>query len=192
MNKENLLNIAKIIENSYANGPGLRSVIWFQGCNFHCKGCYNKELWPFIKKNQYTPKQLVEVILKNKKIEGITLSGGEPLLQYPALLDFLKLIKKTRLTVVCFTGFYFNQIKNSKMKDILNYIDIIIAGSYIEDLKTNFNSLISSSNQELIFLSDKYSYKDIKDEQLIEIFIDDKEIQITGFPSKKFLKEVLF
>ena len=189
---EKLLNVAEIIENSYANGPGLRSVIWFQGCNLHCNGCYNEDFWPFVQKNLFTPKELVSKIVQNKNIEGITLTGGEPLLQYPALLNFLILIKKHRLSVISFTGFNFNEVEKSRMKDILDYIDIIIAGPYIEELSTKKIPLVSSTNQELIFLTRIYSNKDLKDEKVVEIFIDDKEIQVTGFPTKRFLKEVLF
>ncbi len=189
---EKLLNVAEIIENSYANGPGLRSVIWFQGCNLHCKNCYNKDFWPFVQKNLFTPKELVSKIVQNKNIEGITLTGGEPLLQYPALLNFLILIKKHGLSVISFTGFNFNEVEKSRMKDILDYIDIIIAGPYIEELSTKKIPLVSSTNQELIFLTRIYSNKDLKDEKVVEIFIDDKEIQVTGFPTKRFLKEVLF
>ena len=189
---EKLLNVAEIIENSYANGPGLRSVIWFQGCNLHCKSCYNKNFWPFVQKNLFKPKELVSKIVQNKNIEGITLTGGEPLLQYPALLNFLILIKKNGLSVICFTGFNFNEVEKSRMKDILDYIDIIIAGPYIEELSTKKIPLVSSTNQELIFLTRIYSNKDLKDEKVVEIFIDDKEIQVTGFPTKRFLKEVLF
>ena len=189
---ENLLNIAEIIDNSYANGPGLRSVIWFQGCNLHCKGCYNKDLWPFVQKNLFTPKDLVNKMIQNENIEGITLTGGEPLLQYPSLIKFLRLTKMKGLTVVCFTGFNFNEVRESKMKDILKYIDIIIAGPYIEELSTNKIPLVSSLNQELIFLTEEYSSKDLNAEEVVEFFIDDKEIQVTGFPTKKFLKEVLY
>ncbi len=189
---EKLLNVAEIIENSYANGPGLRSVIWFQGCNLHCNGCYNKDFWPFVQKNLFTPKELVSKIVQNKNIEGITLTGGEPLLQYPALLNFLILIKKHGLSVISFTGFNFNEVEKSRMKDILDYIDIIIAGPYIEELSTKKIPIVSSTNQELIFLTRIYSNKDFKDEKVVEIFIDDKEIQVTGFPTKRFLKEVLF
>ncbi len=188
---EKLLNVAEIIENSYANGPGLRSVIWLQGCNLHCNGCYNKDFWPFVQKNIFTPKKLISKIIQNENIEGITLSGGEPLLQYPALLNFLKLTKKKGLSVICFTGFNFNEVRESKMRKILKYIDILIAGPYIEDLSTYKIPLVSSSNQELIFLTKEYSSKDLNAEEVVEFFIDDKIIQVTGFPTKKFLKEVL-
>ena len=176
---------------SNANGPGKRTVIWVQGCNIGCSGCYNPNTWSFEENLLIKEEKLLEIVANNKKvyqIEGITVSGGEPILQAKQLLPFLEKIQKINLSVVLFSGFYINQIRKSKYSRILDFIDIIIDVHYQEEKRIFDRKLVSSSNKELIFLTKRYSPKDLSDD-IIEINIDEK-ITITGFPSNDFLKEI--
>ena len=190
ISNKKLLNVTKIIEKSQSNGPGIRAVIWFQGCNRHCRGCYNQEMWSFDKKELISPLNLFRKIQSIEDIEGITLTGGEPLLQASTLIDFLKLIRSTRLSVICFTGYELNEICKPEQLEILKHIDILKTGNYNEELYEEDLPLRGSSNQKLVFLTDRYSFENIKQEQIFEIFISENKIQITGFPPKNFLKEV--
>jgi len=87
------LNIAGYIKSSRANGPGNRSVIFFQGCPFHCYGCFNEHLQPVEEKQLISPEDLLMEISENNRIEGITVSGGEPFLQPEALFELFKTAK---------------------------------------------------------------------------------------------------
>jgi anaerobic ribonucleoside-triphosphate reductase activating protein len=187
----NQLNIARILENSSVNGPGARAVIWFQGCNRHCKGCINESMWSFEKKQLFTPENLYNKIIHMKGIEGITLTGGEPLLQAENLIPFLIKIKEANLSVICFTGYEISEISNKTHSTLLENVDVLITGPYIEELRDQYLSLRGSSNQELIFLSSRYDIEDFKEVQEVEIILDEREIIITGFPSKKLLEGLL-
>jgi len=187
----NQLNIAKILEKSIANGPGIRAVIWLQGCNRYCKGCFNDSMWSFEEKNLVYPEELYEIIVHIEGIEGITLTGGEPLLQAKNLIPFLEKIRKTKLSVICFTGYEIDEIKNEEQIKLLNLIDLLISGPYIEELHDNNLALRGSSNQKLFFLTSRYALKDFNEEQEVEIIFNENEIIITGFPSKELIEELL-
>ncbi|HDN84488.1 MAG TPA: 4Fe-4S cluster-binding domain-containing protein, partial [Candidatus Aerophobetes bacterium] len=91
-----LLNIAYIIEFTKTEGPGERFGIWLQGCPIRCKGCWNPHLWAIKPNHIVKIDKLVKYILNYKDvIEGITISGGEPLYQSKSLINFIKKIKAT-------------------------------------------------------------------------------------------------
>ncbi len=194
LEKRGLINVVGIAESSLVNGPGRRTVIWVQGCKKRCVGCYNPHTWNFEVKNLFTPRELYEVVIQAHEkynTEGITLSGGEPILQARSLINFLKLIKESNLSVVCFSGYYLDEIKKMKdAKEILKYIDVLIAGPYEQDKHTTNLPLVSSTNQELHFLTNRYSEEDLKGIGDVEIYLTDHSMIITGFPSKIFLEEI--
>ena len=102
-----MLKVAAILEESIVDGPGIRSVIFFQGCPRHCEGCHNPDLLPFEGGTEYSPQQLAdEVFPKLTPLHrGITLSGGDPLAQADDILEFLKLVRREnpKLTIWCYT-----------------------------------------------------------------------------------------
>ncbi len=185
------MNIAHIEENSFIYGPGCRFVIWTQGCSIHCKGCWNKEMWSFEIKNKISVTELVEKIKKEKaNIEGVTILGGEPFDQYDELLELVKQIRQIDLSIIVYSGYTMNELEQKKQIEILNFIDIIITGRYIET-KRNITTggLIGSSNQEIIFLSDKYSEADISKYNESEISIDENgKIIIYGYETNDLQK----
>lgn len=146
-------------------------------------------MWPFKIKQKIGVKELIDRIRKNKEtfeIEGITLSGGEPLLQWRILIPFLQEIKKMELSVICFSGYTWEEINCAKFKLVLPLIDILVSGPFMQKEKGNL-PLRGSNNQEIHFLTNRYDNSDIK-EQSTEILIDtDGKITITGFPSKDIL-----
>ena len=159
---------------SSANGPGNRYVIWTQGCEFNCNGCFNSETHNQYDGFEIDTDELFDNIVLNKNIEGISISGGEPFLQEEAVNELLIKIKgNTTLSTLVFTGYTYNEIKADKNKaKLLNNIDILISGRY--EISSPFDHpLLSSTNQEMIFLTDRYSIKDISNISC-EIIIDDK------------------
>lgn len=176
------LNIHNIIKNSKANGPGNRYVIWLQGCNFNCKNCFNPDSHSFEKGKLTDIDQIITDILSNKNIDGITISGGEPLQQAEVLYCFLeKLKKKTDISIILYTGYSGNEIEadTDKLK-VFQICDVIITGRYIENLKS-YHTFLSSSNQEIHFNTNYYEIKDFEQNINSEIIIDYKgNIIISG------------
>ena len=144
-------------------GPGLRYAIWTQGCIHNCKNCIAPDTHPLDKNGYWLGiEELyleIEENMKKENIRGITISGGEPFLQAKPLVELIKRLKeRTQLDIICFTGFEYSNLKNKKDKFIeyiLANIDILIDGKYIEEKNEN-NYLRGSSNQNMIFLSERY------------------------------------
>ena len=178
---------------SKVNGPGNRFVLWTQGCSKGCKNCFNPETWSTDTYKELSPTQIFELI-KNFKLEGVTISGGDPLEQEDDLLELLFLLKEIKLPkgIILFTGFSRNEIRENPIREkCLSYIDVLIDGRYEEELKTD-SSLRGSSNQEFYFFSDKISREELFFDQEIELSLENDRIVMTGFPnvSRKTLKEL--
>ena len=168
---------------SKVNGPGNRFVLWTQGCSKGCSECFNPETWSTNIYKEYSPRQIFEVI-KNFEVDGVTISGGDPLEQEVELLEFLFLLKEIKLPngIILFTGFSRNEIRENPIREkCLEYIDVLIDGRYIDEKRISSN-LAGSSNQEFYFLTDKISRDNILIDQEVEIHFSSGLIQITGFP----------
>ena len=120
---------------SRINGPGNRFVIWVQGCKFHCQGCFNPETHPYTEERMMEVDELAMLINSDTDIEGITLSGGEPL-DYPEqLTELLSKISK-RLTIIIFSGYMVHEIQCSPiLMSVVKMADISIVGRYDERLE---------------------------------------------------------
>lgn len=150
----NKFNVAYIKLCTKAEGPYKRCCIWFQGCNLHCKGCCNVELQPFVAKHIVTLEELVNIVKEAKEnfdIEGITLSGGEPSLQN-GLAEFNKEIHKLNLGIIMFSG----KDKNLLNEDLINSVDLLIDGPFIESKLDTNRILLGSTNKNLSFITDRY------------------------------------
>ena len=149
------VRVYKILKHTSVEGPGVRYCIWFQGCSRHCKGCWAKATWPKSGGIEYNTKDILDDILKTEDIEGVTFLGGEPFEQHTALEYLTSEIKKNGLSVVCFTG---NKIEDLKQKytSILNNIDLLIDGEYIENEQDFSRPWIGSKNQRYHFLTNRY------------------------------------
>jgi anaerobic ribonucleoside-triphosphate reductase activating protein len=178
---------------SKVNGPGNRFVLWTQGCSKGCSECFNPETWSTNIYKELSPLQLFELI-KNFEVDGITISGGDPLEQEDELLELLMLLSSMRLRkgIILFSGFTRAEISSNIIREkCLSYIDVLIDGRYEKNLKVDF-SLKGSSNQEFYFFSNKISSSELCFDQEIEISCLEEDIMMTGFPniSKKILKDL--
>jgi len=178
---------------SKVNGPGNRFVLWTQGCSKGCSECFNPETWSTNIYKELSPTQIFELI-KNFEVDGVTISGGDPLEQEDELLELLMLLSTMRLRkgVILFSGFTRAEISSNFIREqCLKYIDVLIDGRYEKNLKVDF-SLRGSSNQEFYFFSDKISSDELSFDQEIEISSLEGDIMMTGFPniSRKILKEL--
>ena len=180
-------------------GPGNRSVIWFHGCFRRCPSCIADAMNKTTNYEQVLPTELADWVMNNAGIEGITLSGGEPL-QQPTdeLVDFLTLIKRnTDLSILCYTGYLYEDISANgecnvaQLSVVLPLIDVLIDGEYRqeEDFGQRWRG---SANQRFHFLTNRYRSQQEEwnntYERQIEIELDiNGKLLISGVPSKGFI-----
>ncbi|MHB8130070.1 MAG: pyruvate formate-lyase-activating protein [Mobilitalea sp.] len=110
------------------DGPGIRFVVFMQGCPLRCQFCHNPDTWEVHKGTEYTPEQLMEEIIKYKSYMefsggGVTFTGGEPLLQAEFILEVSKLLKQKGISVAIDTSGY---VWNDAVREVLEYTDIIL------------------------------------------------------------------
>ncbi len=146
---------APLQSDSVVDGFGIRTVIWTQGCSHNCPFCQNPQTHDFNGGCEYDVLEIKKEIKNLKNQDGITFSGGDPLFQVDATLELAKYAKSIGLNVWCYTGFLFEDIikmgkNNSNYTELLNYIDVLVDGKFINELK-DLNLLFrGSSNQRLI------------------------------------------
>lgn len=161
-------------------GHGERIGIWFQGCNHRCKGCINPELWVQKKKSYIDVEKIVksiQVICKEKNVDGITLTGGDPIFQMDELLLMLNGIKGLNKEILLYTGFEYKEIKSmDRGIELLEYIDILIDGKYVQELNEDGLALRGSSNQKIHYrnkeIENKYKSYIQKGRQLQQVYCD--------------------
>lgn len=181
------LNLMGYVDRSEVNGPGCRAVVWVQGCLRECPGCFNPSSWSFDPNQIWSIDQVVEKILAEPLNEGVTFSGGEPFWQATALAEVARRVKEKGLNVMSFTGFTLQQLQSNYApvgaQLLLDQLDILIDGPYVESLAINSpDSLVSSSNQRVhVFnpaLRDRLTWA--SDQLEIHILKDGSRI-VTGY-----------
>ena len=182
-------------------GPGTRSVIWFYGCSKRCLGCIAKTMNETDEYELYTPEQLAEWVFSNDRvegrIEGVTLSGGEPFEQPADLLgQFLEIVRRnSKLSVLSYTGYRYEQLnKDEKNHVTLQYVDVLIDGEYRIDQDSG-TLWRGSANQRFHFLTKRYrSEAEVWNstfERPVEIELDlQGKLLVSGVPSKEFIDKL--
>jgi anaerobic ribonucleoside-triphosphate reductase activating protein len=168
---------------SRANGPGVRMVLWTQGCAFACPGCFNPETHDLRGGERWNVDDLMEVILsQHQQIQGLTLSGGEPLYQHRALAELLeKLRARTSLSVLVFTGYRWEELQRlTGIQRFLANVDVLLAGRYDASRRVA-SGLVGSSNKTVHFLTGRYTPKDLHEVPQAEVILmPDGEIRFSG------------
>lgn len=149
-----VLRIAGVIEESIVDGPGVRFTLFLQGCHSHCKGCQNPQTWDFESGTLVTAKEILEKILGNPLIHGITFSGGEPFEQAEKLIPFAAELKRRGYHLMAFSGYTFEElITRPECKELLTLLDILVDGPFIEEQKSLELRFRGSKNQRILDLS---------------------------------------
>ncbi|MEM9539065.1 MAG: 4Fe-4S single cluster domain-containing protein [Cyanobacteria bacterium P01_E01_bin.42] len=172
----NHLNIMGYVDESCVNGPGSRAVVWVQGCLQECQGCFNPESWSFESEQLISVDELAENILKNPRNEGVTFSGGEPFWQARSLARLAQKVKEKGLNVMSFTGLTLEKLSSKTApigaKDLLEQLDILIDGPYMESRAINSpDSPVSSRNQRVHVFNPAFKDKITWASDQIEIHI---------------------
>lgn len=145
------IRIAGLTKESVVDGPGIRYVVFAQGCAHNCDDCHNKETHDFKGGVEMDIDELLLDIHKRKYIDGVTLSGGDPFYQPKEFAYLTEQLKKDNINVMAYTGFLYEEIiKDDNMKALLKNIDILMDGPFIKEKKTYKMSFRGSSNQRMI------------------------------------------
>ena len=190
-----LLNLAYYCNATRTLGPGQRFVIWVQGCCFNCPGCVSPEWIPQTTATLVEPQKLAEYILSIPNTEGLTVSGGEPMLQAAALSQLFSYLREYQdLSIMCYSGFTLQQLQakiDPDINQVLSLIDVLIDGQYIEQLDDN-KGWRGSANQTVHFLTSRH----IKEAHLfterkrdVELHVQDDSVLMVGVPPNNFQQD---
>ncbi len=154
-NKKYIRLAADLQTDSIVDGPGLRAVLWTQGCNHHCKGCQNPQTWSFEGGGLVPLTEVFKAIDELEYHTGLTLSGGDPLYQVHECLEVIKYARKKGLNIWVYTGFTWEELmemaKEDKVYiDFLKLIDVLVDGKFILEQRDLSLLFRGSRNQRLI------------------------------------------
>jgi anaerobic ribonucleoside-triphosphate reductase activating protein len=152
--KETTINLYGAVDDSIVDGPGIRFAIFTQGCSHACTGCHNPAAQPFEGGTMTTAAELWKRIEDNPLLSGITLTGGEPFEQADALVELASRTHEKGLTVWAYSGFLYEDLlagaPNSAAPLLLEQVDVLVDGLFVEELRSLDLPWRGSSNQRLI------------------------------------------
>lgn len=156
------LRVLDIIEETMVDGVGLRTAIYVAGCSHNCPHCHNPRSHDFKGGKEYEVDDLVDIVLGDE-FADLTLTGGDPMFQVGAVLELCKKVKeKSKKSIWLYTGYTIEQIVQTRcLARILPYVDVIVDGRYVHELRDENLPFRGSSNQRIIVV-EKYlkGYKD--------------------------------
>ncbi len=167
-----IVRVHAIEERSRANGPGARFVVWMQGCSLGCAGCFNPGTHDAAGGRELAVADVAEQLARTRGIEGLSLSGGEPLQQAPAAAALLDAARALGLSTLAFSGYRIEEIRAVPGgPDVLARLDVLIDGRYVagERLATG---LRGSANQRIHLLTSRYTRDQVERTPVAEIRID--------------------
>lgn len=151
----NIIRVAGVVRESIVDGPGLRFAVFTQGCSHACPECQNLETWDFAGGYDCEIKKILDLIDSNPLLDGLTLSGGDPLFQPEPSYILAKAVKERGLNVVVYTGYTFEELIDMSKNDgnilnLLSVTDILIDGKYEKDKRDLTLRFRGSGNQRII------------------------------------------
>ena len=161
------MRYAQLRRYDISNGPNIRATLFASGCTHNCKGCFNKDYQDFNYGKEWTSitETLFLCYAKDPKVKGINILGGEPLQQTMdnSLADLLAKIKEnTNKPIWLWTGYKLEDvINNTKVMNILQYVDVLIDGKFEEDKKDLNLMYRGSANQRIINLTKTFEKGEI-------------------------------
>lgn len=193
------LRISHYTASTAVLGPGNRFVIWTQGCRKRCRNCINPQGQELEGGYMISVRELVGIIQDQKDIQGITISGGEPLLQVQAVHKLVTMIREsTSLDIMLYSGYQYEKILEFMglhfFREFFRQIDIFVDSEYREE-EDHGEIFRGSGNQHIYYFTPKYQefaeQIQTAHSRNIEFEVEESEIYMIGIPPKGFYKEML-
>lgn len=186
---EGLLNVAARVASTEAEGPGVRFALWVQGCPLRCEGCCNPHMLEDKQAQLMKTEDVLAEILATPGIEGVTLIGGEPFWQAAELSRVARGVREAGLSVMVFSGLTLGYLRKAGRADfdaLLEQIDLLIDGPYVQSKRVLDRRWIGSSNQRAHYLTERYRHLEEsgwdEGKNTVEIRMVGGEISINGWP----------
>jgi anaerobic ribonucleoside-triphosphate reductase activating protein len=149
------IKVAGIVKESIVDGPGIRMVIFAQGCKHKCKGCHNPDTHEFDGGKLVDIDNIISDVKKNSLLDGVTLSGGDPFEQAESFAELAMEVKNMGLNVITYTGYTFEQLlgystERNGYKELLNNTDLLIDGPFVAEERSLQLKFRGSKNQRII------------------------------------------
>ena len=151
------MRISAIVRESIVDGPGIRFVVFTQGCHHHCPGCHNPETHDPDGGYLITPEELAAEFKKsisdNPLLDGVTITGGEPLLHASELLSFLPAVREAGFNIWLYTGYTIEEIITCgcpEQMQLIEAVDRVVDGRFLTEQRTLDVPFVGSKNQRII------------------------------------------
>ena len=145
-----MVRVLDIIEDTMVDGPGFRTSIYCAGCCHGCPGCHNPQSWDFDQGREMTTRQLMAIITADP-YANVTFSGGDPMYQAAGFAELAHAIhNETQKDIWCYTGFRYESLISHDQRELLEHVDVLVDGPYVERLRDTDLLFRGSSNQRLI------------------------------------------
>lgn len=176
MGKGSIALASPLQMDSIVDGPGVRMVLWTQGCHHHCPSCHNSQTWDPQGGTLYAVEDLCQQMKEAQLQTGLTLSGGEPFLQSEELLPMVETARQKHLNIWAYTGFTFEElIKDEHKRRLLSYLDVLVDGRFIAAQKDYRLVFKGSKNQRIIDVQ-----ASLKQNVIVRSSYDDKNKLVKG------------
>ncbi|WP_422758973.1 4Fe-4S single cluster domain-containing protein [Paenarthrobacter sp. C1] len=193
MINEPMLRVGRVLHGTTAEGPGLRTAIWFQGCSIKCKGCINPHLFSSRGGTQLPVAGIIKDAVA-AGVEGLTLIGGEPFDQPNAGHALATAAHDAGLGVIAFSGYEYETLRDrdDSTRAFLAEVDLLVDGPYQDWNPETERALVGSGNQRFIHLTDRYrNYRPELVRNRIDIRVGpDGTIKVAGFLDSASLEEL--
>ncbi|MEG2348350.1 MAG: anaerobic ribonucleoside-triphosphate reductase activating protein [Clostridia bacterium] len=160
--QKNMIKIAGVVKESIVDGPGIRYVVFTQGCPHNCLGCHNPETHDIQGGKLVSIDKIAEDINNNPLLKGVTISGGEPFMQAENVSNLIGKVNRDKLDVIVYSGYTFEDLIkksdiNNNFMDLINNTDVLIDGKFEEELKSQKLKFRGSLNQRAIDIKESLS-----------------------------------
>lgn len=145
-----MIRVLDIIEDTMVDGPGFRTSIYCAGCRHKCPGCHNPQSWDFNGGRWMSTEELLKIILADP-FANVTFTGGDPMYQCDGFAELARAIhQQSNKDIWCYTGFTFESLITRAQRELLELLDVVVDGPFIEKLRDPDLLFRGSSNQRLI------------------------------------------